>query len=591
VLEAKANASVTRQRDARIISHVIRKLVNMSTSEIAKPMKTIKQWLVAFGILGVVSAVTAQTTNIILQTDFDYDAGEGNFNNDYGYCVAGSSAGAALAGYSGGITAGVGVGGTYANSISPDYTLLPNDPNWTNASLSYVYAVVGNGTQFGSPVTAITPTPVLDSFILSADLQVSGLLPNLTNADVRITKVQFLDSGNNIIFDFTGDAGYVGTNFVHIAAPLSSLAYGGINGPNQGPDATHPVSDFTNAAVVGSISSFTIEFAVESLPVGVIGGAGTNLISPPFGFTDTGALIVDNIELIQTGNTVPTPMQEKLIWQADFDNTFPNAGGYGFSYRDGANNASGILSTNLTGGVGGSASLEYTVDLSSWSNSPPGSYSGFGVGVTENPLPYTLSSTDKASYRVYLSAKVGGTSGGVTNVSGVMDLLFSVPPGTLTPSNSTEAVVFDLNPAMTFTTDWQSYVFDNMPIGVNNGGSQALLNQYVSQVNQLQVQIVPQGSPNVATLFGYDSDNTVDIDNIKVVQLVSGLPPVSVTNTAGQIKIYWTDPATGGAAQLQSSTNVAGPYLNVAGEASGANSPYTVPAGAAQQFFRTIWVP
>jgi len=541
-------------------------------------------------IVGVASAVSAQTTNIILQTDFDNDAGEGNFNNSYGYSVAGSSAGASLAGNSESITAGAGVGGTYANSSSPNYTLLPGDPNWTNASVSYVYAVLGNGTQFGGPITAITPTSVLGSFILSADLQVSGLLPQLTNADVFITKVQFIDSSNNVLFDFGGDAGFVGSNYVHIAVPLSSLSYGG-GYPYNPTDATHPITDFTNAAVVGSIAAFTIEFAVEGLPVGVIGGTGTNLISPPFGFTDTGVLNVDNIELIQTGNTVPTPTQEKLIWQANFDTTFPNDGSFGFNYRDGTDNATGILSTNVGGGVGGSNSLEYTVDLSSWSGSPPTSYSGFGVGATENPLPYTLFDSNQASYRVYLSAKVGGVSAGVTNVPGVMDLLFRVPPGTLTPSNSAEAVVFDLNPTMNFTTNWQSYVFNNMPIGVNNGGSQALFNQYVSQVNQLSVQVVPQGSPNIATLFGYDADNTVDIDNIKVVQLVTGLPPVSVTHTAGQINVYWTDPTTGGTAQLQSSTNVAGPYLNVPGEGSGANSPYTVPAGAAHQFFRTIWVP
>jgi hypothetical protein len=553
-------------------------------------MKSIKQLLAMVSIVGVASAVSAQTTNIILQTDFDNDAGEGNFNNSYGYSVAGSSAGSSLAGNSESITAGAGVGGTYANSSSPNYTLLPTDPNWTNASVSYVYAVLGNGTQFGGPITAITPTSVLGSFILSADLQVSGLLPQLTNADVFITKVQFIDSSNNVLFDFGGDAGFVGSNYVHIAVPLSSLSYGG-GYPYNPPDATHPITDFTNAAVVGSIAAFTIEFAVEGLPVGVIGGTGTNLISPPFGFTDTGVLNVDNIELIQTGNTVPTPTQEKLIWQANFDTTFPNDGGFGFNYRDGTDNATGILSTNVGGGVGGSNSLEYTVDLSSWSGSPPTSYSGFGVGATENPLPYTLSDSNQASYRVYLSAKVGGVSAGVTNVPGVMDLLFRVPPGTLTPSNSAEAVVFDLNPTMNFTTNWQSYVFNNMPIGVNNGGSQALFNQYVSQVNQLSVQVVPQGSPNIATLFGYDADNTVDIDNIKVVQLVTGLPPVSVTHTAGQINVYWTDPTTGGTAQLQSSTNVAGPYLNVPGEGSGANSPYTVPAGAAHQFFRTIWVP
>src|SRR5208282_3018421 len=207
-------------------------------------MKSIKQLLIVFGIAGAVSAATAQTTNIILQTDFDGDAGEGNFNNDYGYCVAGSSAGSVLAGYSGGLTAGAGVGGTFANSISPDYTLLPSDPNWTSPSLAYVYAVVGNGTQFGGPMAPITPTSVLGSFILSADLQVSGLLSGLTNADVTITKVQFIDSSNNVLFDFGGDAGFVGSNYVHIAVPLSSLSYGG-GYPYNPTDATHPITDFT----------------------------------------------------------------------------------------------------------------------------------------------------------------------------------------------------------------------------------------------------------------------------------------------------------------------------------------------------------
>ncbi len=550
-------------------------------------MKSIKQLLMVFGIAGMVSGATAQITNVILQTDFDGDAGEGNFNNSYGYAYAGSSAGSVPAGYSGAITAGVGVGGTYANSISPDYTLLPSDPNWTSPSLAYVYAGVGNGTQFGGPMTAITPTAVLGSFILSADLRVSGLLPSLTTADITVSKVQFLSAGT-VIFDFSGDAGAIGSNFVHISVPLSSLAYGGENGG----DATHPVSDFTNVAVVASIDSFTIEFASQSLPVGTIGG--NPLISPPFGFTDTGALVVDNIQLIQTGNTVPTPLQEKLIWQANFDNTFANAGSYGFHFRDGTDNASGTVATNLTGGVGGGASLEYTIDLSSWSSSPPVSYSGFGVGTTENPLPFGLVSSNKASYRVYISAKAGGLANGAnTNISAVMDLLFSVPAGAESPSNATPAVVLDLAPTLTLTTNWQSFVFDGAasPIGVNNGGSQALFDQYLSQVNEMQIQVATQGSPDIGAQFGYGTNTTIDIDNIKVVELVPGLPPVSLTSTSGQIKVYWSDPTTGGTAQLQSSTNAAGPYLDVPGAASGAASPYTVPPGPAQQFFRTIWVP
>jgi hypothetical protein len=551
-------------------------------------MKSIKQSLIILGIAGVVCAAPAQTTNIILQTDFDGDDGEGNFNNNYGYAYAGSSAGLVLAGYSGGITAGVGVGGTAANSISPDYTLLPTDPNWNSPSLAYVYAGVGNGTQFGGPMAAITPTPVLASFILSADLQLSGLLPSLTSADVTITKVQFFDSGNNVIFDFTGDAGFVGSNYVHIAVPLSSLAYGGANGG----DATHPVSDFTNAAVIGSIASFTIEFGVQGLPVGTIGG--NPLISPPFGFTDIGLLNVDNIQLSQTGNTVPTPIQETPIWQASFDNTDPNAGGYGFHFRDGTDNASGTVATNLAGGIGGSASLEYTTDLSSWSSSPPASYSGFGVGARENPLPYGLVSSNKASYRVYISAKAGGLATGASpNIPAVMDMLFLVPAGTESPSNATPAVVLDLAPALTLTTNWQSFVFDGAtsPIGVNNGGSQALFNQYLSHVNQMQIQVATQGSPDIGAQFGYGANTTIDIDNIKVVELVQATPPVTVVGTNNQLKVLWTDPVTGGTAQLQSSTNVAGPYLNVPGAASGAASPYTIPAGSKQQFFRTVWIP
>jgi hypothetical protein len=544
-------------------------------------MKSVKQLIMALATAATVSTVTAQTTNIILQTDFDEDAGQGNFSNDYGYCVAGSSSGSALTGDFSAITGGAGVDGTSANVLSPNYTLLPTDPNWSNPANTYVYAVAGDGTQFGAPMTPITPTANLSSLILSADLQVSGLLTNLTTADVTISKVQFFDADNDVLFDFTGDAGDVGSNYVHIAVPLSQLGYAS--------DATDPITDFTNAAIVSSIASFTIEFTVQGL-VGILNGNPP--ISPPFGFTSTGTLAVDNIELIQTGNILPTPTQEQLIWQANFDTTLPSAD-YGFSFRDGANDATGIVTTNITGGVGGSNSLEYVVDLSSWSTNPPVSYSGFGVGAQESPLPFQLTSSAKSSYKIYFSAKVGGIpAGNSTNVSAVADLLFLVPPGAESPSNGSPAVVLDLSPALTLTTNWQSFAIDgsSCPVGVNNGGSQALFNQYVSKVNEMKLQVATQGSPDIGAQFGYATNVTVDIDNVKVVEMNPGLPPVSVINTNNHVEVFWADPTTGGTAQLESATNVTGPYLDVVGAASGAASPYVAPAGPAQQFFRTVWV-
>ncbi|MGC9944484.1 MAG: hypothetical protein ABSE48_21885 [Verrucomicrobiota bacterium] len=542
--------------------------------------------IVVAAVVGTLSVASAQTTNVILQTDFDGDAGEGNYSYAYAYCVAGSSTGPSATGFSGGqVQAGVGVNGSSANYVSPDYTMLPQDPNWTNPAVSYVYAVVGDATGFSGPISPITPTNATGSFVLSADLQIQGLIPGLANTDASISKLQFIDGSGDILFDFTGDAGSVGSNFVHISVPLSSL--------NNASDAIDPVSDLTNATVVGSIASFVVEFSVQGLE-GSIGSSP--LISPPFGFSNTGSLVVDNIELVQTigaTTTVPTPLQEHLIWQANFDSTFPNDGGYDFSYRDGSPSATGSLSTNLTGGVGGRASLEYTVDLSSWSSSPPVSYSGFGLGAVEEPLPFTLTSSQKASYRVYLSAKVGRISAGVTNVPGVVDLTFFVPANTLTPANTSPSAVFDLTSPLGFSTNWQSYVFDGttMQIATYISGAQALFNQYVSQVDQLEVQLTAQGSPDIGVLFNYATNATIDIDNIKVVQLVPGLAPLTIIQTNSQTRVVWADPTTGGTAKLQSATNVVGPYVDIAGAASATASPYLVPAGSQQQFFRTVWVP
>jgi hypothetical protein len=552
----------------------------------------IPRLLTVLGVVSLISTADAQTTNIILQTDFDDDAGEGNFYNDYGYCIAGSSTGTSAAGESGGITAGAGLGGTFANSVTADYTLLPMDPAWTNSANSYNYAVLGNGTQFGGPMTAITPTANLGSFILSADLQVLGLLPQLTSADVTITKVQFMDGDGNILFDFGGDAGFVGSNYVHIAVPLSSLSYGG-GYPYNPPDAIDPITDFTNAAVVGSIASFTIEFAVEGLPVGTVGvSSGPNVISPPFGFTDNGTLNVDNIQLVQTGNTVPTPTQEKLVWQADWTNYFPNDGIYDYAFSSGGIPIITSLTTNYQSGIFETNSIELAVNLLPLATNPPTSYSGFGVGAEEYPLPYGLTSTNLASYQFSCSAKVGGLANGVTNCAAVVDLLF------LAPTNGiSESVVLDFAPAVTLATNWQSFTFIGSvgSIGVNNGGSLAAFDQYISEVNAMQLQVTaeaPAGG-NVATTFGNNNTNaTISIDDLQVDQIFTGITPVSIAETNNQVKVLWgPDPATGGYEELESSTNVAGPYVVVPGETSGTNSPYTVTAGSKQQFFRTVWVP
>lgn len=548
-------------------------------------MKSLKQLLAIFAISSALFTALGQTTNVILQTDFDGDAGQGNYVTSGSWVYAGTDAGSPLPIFINyyGVTNGLGVGGSSNYIASPDYTDLGTDPGWLGASV-WAVAEMGSDISFAplNPVTSISPlNSMLNSLVLTAQCKSSGVVAGQYGANVQISSLKFFDGSGNELFEFQGYGVYASvSSYSQLSVPLSNLSF--VSG-----DSANPVTDLTNAAVVATLASCTIEFEVNDL-LGTIGGTGTNQVMPVFGFTNTGELLVDNVKLIQIVNTnpptPPTPTVDKTIWQANFDTTFLNGYSFDFHDRDGTDNASGILSTNLTGGVGGSASLEYTVDLSSWSNSPPTSYSGFGLGANEQPLPVILGSSSAASYRVYLSAKVGGTSAGVTSVPANVDLNFFTPAG---------QQVMDMTTSLTLSNNtWQSFVLTNLQVATWNTAFQQLFNQNYTNVNTSELQLSVVGSPNVAMEFGYDANNTVDVDNIKVVELVPGLAPLTIIQANGQAQVMWTDPTTGGTAQLQSAPNVAGPYVNVPGASSAtAASPYTIPSGSQQQFFRAVWVP
>jgi hypothetical protein len=550
-------------------------------------MKVIQTAIVAAALAGMLSAASAQTTNVILQTDFDGDAGMGNGGGCGGYAGFGSELGGEPLPYTAAVAPGIGVGGTSAAQIIGDFSDLATDPIWQDAQ-DYVYFNLNLTTSFYNPLTALTPlTDVsgLSNLVLTANLQVSGELPGQYGANVYISEVQFQDANQNVIFDFDGYGVWAPTNgFANLSVPLSGLTYAAPGAPTYG-DAQNPITDFTNAAVLASIVQINVQFQLNA-NYDAIGTVG-NGIMPVFGYTSAAGLVADNVMLVQVVNTnttttpppPPTPTVEQVIWQANFDSTVPNAYNYGFNYRDGSPAATGNWSINPTGGVGGSSSLEYLVDLSGWNGNPPVSYSGFGAGANEQPLPVALYTPDVTQYKVYVSAKVGGTGPGVTSVPGKVDLNFFAP---------TPGQIMDLTVPLTLSNTWQSFVLTNLQINSYPPGAQGLFNEYYASVNQSEVQVTVTGNPDVGTLFGYDADNTLDIDNIIVVQLVPGLAPLTIVKNGGT-KIVWSDPATGGTAKLQSATNVAGPYVDVAGASSGAASPYTVPSGSLQ-FFRTVWV-
>jgi len=525
--------------------------------------------LLAICAAGGISAASAQTTNIIFGTDFE---GNGNFSYAYGYAYAGGNLGGAAQSWTGGNTAGVGLTNSSAYDSMSDFTATGSDPNYTNSS-QYTYSGTEIFNVFNGPITPMIPTGNPDSYTISFDAKVQGLLPGVNTTTVFFNQLDIQTNGIAWI-RLTGGAFSVGSNFVHFDVPISQLTV-----------AIGTLNDLTNSDILGTVTGFVADFRVTD-------ERGTLQVnrSPVWGFDNDNQLIVDNIYLSQSSSTIPPPIYERLIWELNFDDK-TTTDRYAFVFRDGQNFATTTATINPTDGVGGSAGFQAGADISSWSTNTPTAFSGFGGGAGL-PNPYTLSNTNKSGYRVYWSAKVGGLLDGVETANGNASIQFLVPPGTLTPSNSGESLILELAPNFTLSSNYTSFVFDGAasPIGLYNGGSQALFNQYISKVNLVQVQAQFNGGPDIGTVFGYDADNTMTVDNIKVVELAKGIAPLSIVNSNGVLRVYWSDPINSdGTAKLQSATNVAGPYLDVPGATSAAtSSPYTVPAGP--HYFRAQWV-
>jgi hypothetical protein len=558
-------------------------------------MKSIARLSILLGIVGMAFTASGQTTNTIFKTDFDGDDGNGNF--EYGFATGWAGTDAAPGGLPGavfnylGVVAGAGVNGTSAIEASPNYTELATDPGWLDAQV-WAAAHLNLTVAFGAPINPITPlslTSTTNSLILKAQCETGGLLPGLYGTDIVIWELDFLDGSGNILFDFNGYGTWASDSaFSTLSVNLANLAYGGQDNPNP----LYPVTDLTNADLVASIAGFKVTFAAQDVEGGPGVDGGPDTYEPVFGFTDTGLMIVDNVELDEVSTVPPPPPVPTVpytVWEVDFDTNFPTGYPYPWSSSDSANTAPVTQQYLATGGIGGSGYSETTADLSSWESDPPVNYSNFGTGVNEVPVApaatFTLVSPSAAKYAVYLSAKVSGLAPGTNSVPGTIDVDFFIP----TSYNP----VVDMQGFITLTTNWQSYVITNFTVNPYYPvGGQANFNSDYTNISSMELQLGVDGTPDVGLWFDYSNNATVAIDNVRFVELVSELPKLTIAHTNG-VQIFWSDPPAGtGTAQLQSATNVAGPYVDVAGASSAAtSSPYIVPARSLQLFFRTVWVP
>ncbi len=293
------------------------------------------------------------------------------------------------------------------------------------------------------------------------------------------------------------------------------------------------------------------------------------------------------LEVVQKAPPPPPPPTVPVVmleWNMDDKPGWGYYGGYNWSQ-----NANLPIFTyneaDAGAGVGGSNGWSLRMDNSSLAAEPP-QWAGGGTGGS-GPVDYSLfSSGDLGDYLISFDARVEGLDPATLSTSLTLQVFLRAPDDTLEPADADtdNDLLVRLDFAVPAGTNWQttSYTLRQGNAGV---GSKANFTEHASQIHDMNMQFQIENA-NSLTTWGYDADNALIVDNIKLERLLVGCPPLSVAASGENIVVTWANPATG-TVQLQSATNVNGPFSEVAG----ATSPYSTPIAGAPKYFRTVWVP
>ena len=307
-----------------------------------------------------------------------------------------------------------------------------------------------------------------------------------------------------------------------------------------------------------------------------------------WGFDVDNNLYVDNIRLEVVVKAPPPPPPPTwpvtmLEWNMDDKPGWGYYGGYNWSQN------SYLPLFTYSGaeagaGTGGSNAWTLRMDNSALATEPP-QWAGGGTGGS-GPVDYSLfSSGNLADYVVTFDARVEGLDPATINTSLRLQIFFNTPDDTIQPAdadtNGDQLVRLDF--AVPARTNWQTTTY-TLKQGTAGSGSTANFAQYFASIDAMNMQFQIENA-NSLTTWGFDADNALIVDNIKVERLFVASPPLSVEMSGQNIVVTWAAPATG-TVKLQSATNVNGPYSEVVG----ATSPYSTPVSAGPKFFRTQWV-
>ena len=522
---------------------------------------TIQRWLFSAvmglalgGSPGLVATASADTTNLLARTTFDSDgpAGWG-----YGYFYG-----------DGGL-------GVYEGPDRAYYE--PTDVESVDAKCRLAFdvsALVGNGNYgvgFGAPQYQPNNDPALftstnrGDYIFSFDARVEGLSAGKTTAANAEMQVQFMNSAqtpNNILqvnLPFSP-----GTTWAHFTFQLDE--------GNLGADT----SDKTFANGYTGITA--LQFNVN-----------LHLPSDSFDFDADNAILVDNLVLeVIARDSVNNPPAATFVTPLAAWNFDDKPIGYSYQYGWTEHGSQPTATADIAApgvGVGGSNAWVMQMDNSALAADVP-SWAGVGTG-GEGPVDYSgFKSSELSAYQVSFDAKAEGLAPEQATATAALQLFLRAPDDTVLASDSDadRDLVVQLNfPITDLNAEWQSFTY-TLNKGSVGGGSKTNFTAYFNKIDQLQTQWQIESGAS-ATTWGFDTDNTLMIDNFKLERLDVGCPPLSITKEGNNLVASWNATSTG-TTKLQSAASVIGPYTDV----PAASSPYSTPATGAAQFYRTVWI-
>jgi hypothetical protein len=502
--------------------------------------------------LACVAASAQITTNVLSLTTFDSAAGS---PWSYGYFYGNNGLG--------------------TQTVDRGY-YFPEDVDMTNAVYRYSFDITDLagttawGTGTGAPLFRADTDPALfvsgdrADYILTFDAKAVGLAAGQTAANGEM-QFQF----------YRKDENGQDVNFTQVNIPFQPTA---------------EWKTFRFALDEGSLGAGTLDadFAAHHAEVSDI-RFNINFHEPfnAYGYDADNEFLLDNVKLEAISRpvvTTPTPTYTKTIldWNMDDKPVW-----YQYQYDWSANdNHATFAGANAAGsnteGVNGSTAWSLAMDSTSLGGNTP-SYAGGGSG-GGGPVDYTLFDTgDLSAYRVTFDARVAGLAEGVQSTTTVLQVHLDAADDTINVDENTDADAlgrFDFQIGRV-GLEWQTYTFQLNKAGADAAAKQAFA-QYFNKIVGLRTQWQIENATSAD--WGFDSDNVLYLDNIKIERVYEGLAPLTFASEGTDLVLNWADAATG-TTTLQAATNLDGPYTNVTTD----GTTYRTPMTGDHRFFRLAW--